>query len=127
MLITDLLRQNAQQYPGESALVSVDTKNLIPDQPDSYEACRRTLTWKQFDALANRIANYLLHMGIRKGSKVGIMMMNRIEYLPLFFGILRAGAVWEEGKKDMNLKHQKFVKKGCYSACISCKDMLHLT
>ena len=93
MLITDLLRQNAQQYPGESALVSVDTKNLIPDQPDSYEACRRTLTWKQFDALANRIANYLLHMGIRKGSKVGIMMMNRIEYLPLFFGILRAGAV----------------------------------
>ena len=37
------------------------------------------------------------------------------------------GDVWEEGKKDMNLKHQKFVKKGCYSACISCKDMLHLT
>ena len=44
---------------------------------------------------------------------------------PFFwFVIVMAGM---SGKKDMNLKHQKFVKKGCYSACISCKDMLHLT
>ena len=93
MLITDLLRQNALQYPDESALVSIDSKNLDLNRQGSYEACRRALSWQQFDAMANRIANYLIQIGVRRGSKVGIMMMNRIEYLPLFFGILRAGAV----------------------------------
>lgn len=93
MLITDLLRQNAQQYPDESSLVSIDTKKLTLDLPGSYESCRRSLTWKEFDDMANRVANFLLHNGIRKGCKVGVMMMNRLEYLPLFFGILRAGGV----------------------------------
>lgn len=93
MLVTDLLRQNGQQYPNESALVSIDTKNVDLHQNSSYQDCRRVLTWKQFDDIANRVANYLIRIGVRKGSKVGIMMMNRIEYIPLFFGILRAGAV----------------------------------
>lgn len=102
MLVTDLLRQNALCYPDETALVSIDTKNLIAGDQDSYLACRRSLTWKQFDESANRVANYLLNTGVRRGSKIGIMMMNRIEYISLYFGILRAGAV----SVQLNFRYQ---------------------
>lgn len=102
MLVTDLLRQNALRYPDETALVSIDTGNLIVNDSDSYPACRRSLTWRQFDESANRVANYLLNAGVRRGGKVGIMMMNRMEYISLYFGILRAGAV----SVQLNFRYQ---------------------
>lgn len=102
MLVTDLLRQNALRFPDETALVSIDTGNLIVNDSDSYPACRRSLTWRQFDESANRVANYLLNAGVRRGGKVGIMMMNRMEYISLYFGILRAGAV----SVQLNFRYQ---------------------
>lgn len=93
MLITELLRQNAKLYPDESALVSIDTKNIVKGVDASYYNCRREVSWKEFDEKANRVANYLISIGIKRGSKVGIIMKNRLEYLSLYFGIMRAGAV----------------------------------
>ena len=51
------------------------------------------ITWKVFDEKANRTANALLARGICKGDKVGILLMNCLEWLPTYFGILKAGAV----------------------------------
>ena len=35
----------------------------------------------------------LLGRGIRKGQKVAILLMNCLEWLPIYFGILKAGAI----------------------------------
>lgn len=82
MIITEILARNARMYGDEVALVEREpAKNL-----------RREITWKAFDEQANRVANALRTKGIGKGDKVVHLMMNCLEWLPLYFGILRTGA-----------------------------------
>ncbi|MCD6294716.1 MAG: AMP-binding protein [Deltaproteobacteria bacterium] len=47
---------------------------------------------KEFDGIANRVANGLLAKGVKRGDKVIHLMMNCLEWLPAYFGILRTGA-----------------------------------
>lgn len=82
MLITEILARNARMYPDEIALIERDAVNNA----------RREITWAEFDRQANRAANLLLSMGVGKGSKVAHLLMNCLEWLPLYFGILRTGA-----------------------------------
>ena len=43
----------------------------------------------------DRFANLLLERGIKKGDKVAILLMNCLEWLPIYFGILKTGAIAE--------------------------------
>jgi acyl-CoA synthetase (AMP-forming)/AMP-acid ligase II len=82
MLITEILARNARMYRDEIA--------LIEREPAKEE--RVAITWKEFDDMANRVANALIAKGVRKGDKVIHLMMNCLEWLPAYFGILRTGA-----------------------------------
>ena len=42
---------------------------------------------------ANRVANALLPLGVGKGTRVGLLLSNRLEYLDLWFGLARIGAI----------------------------------
>ena len=42
--------------------------------------------------MANRVANGLIAKGVKKGDKVIHLLMNCLEWLPAYFGILRTGA-----------------------------------
>jgi len=104
MVITEYLERNARLYGAESALVEINPSeerdnavtwrdfNLIenanPDAP-----YRRELSWKDFDRRANRFANLLLSRGLKRGTKVAILLMNCLEWLPIYFGILKAGCI----------------------------------
>ena len=104
MVITDYLERNARLFGSEIALVEINPSeerdaavtwrdfNLIenanPDAP-----YRREMSWKDFDCRANRFANLLLSRGIPRGTKVAILLMNCLEWLPIYFGILKAGCV----------------------------------
>ena len=103
MPITDLLERNAHEFCHETALVEINPEvkeirrvtwkeyELIESSPT--ESYRREITWGVFDEKANRCANLLLSRGIKKGDKVAILMMNSLEWLPLYFGILKTGAL----------------------------------
>ncbi len=103
MPITDLLERNRKLYGSEIALVEVNPEvqegprvtwreyELI--QPTSSVPYRREITWRVFDEKANRVANMLLSRGIRKGQKVAILLMNCLEWLPIYFGVLKTGAL----------------------------------
>jgi len=103
MIITDLLERNAAQYGDETALVEiapslmesakVTWKEYALIQPNPAESGRREMSWKQFEKKANRFANLLLSRGIKKGDKVAILLMNCLEWLPIYFGALKAGAL----------------------------------
>ena len=104
MVITDLLERNARLYKDEVALVEVNPveeyqktatwkeANLIELAEDGTPL-RREITWREFDSKANRFANLLLSRGIHRETKVGILLMNCIEWLPIYFGILKAGCI----------------------------------
>jgi acyl-CoA synthetase (AMP-forming)/AMP-acid ligase II len=83
MLITEILARNARMYGNETALVE-----RIPALGQRTE-----ITWARFDALANQIANGLIERNIKKGDKVIQLMTNCLNWLPIYFGILRTGAL----------------------------------
>ena len=103
MPITDFLERNRKLYGGEIALVELNPEqkdnrkvtwkeyDLI--QPTSDLPYRREITWRVFDEKANRVANLLLERGVKRGDKVAILMMNCLEWLPIYFGILKSGAI----------------------------------
>lgn len=103
MPITDLLERNSKLYGEEIALVEINPevqeeqrvtwKEYELIQPTATAPYRREITWSVFDEKANRVANLLLARGIRKGQKVAILLMNCLEWLPIYFGILKTGAV----------------------------------
>lgn len=93
MLVTELLRNNADHYPDQEALVAVEPGALAPFDEHAYRTCRRSVTWAEFNRIANQVANYYRSRGIGPGSKVAILLRNCLEWLPLYFGILKSGAV----------------------------------
>ena len=104
MIITDFLEKNARLYGQETALVEINPSeerdkvttwwdfNLI-ESAGQDAPYRRELSWKDFDRRANRFANLLLSRGLKKGTKVAVLLMNCLEWLPIYFGILKAGCV----------------------------------
>ena len=104
MVITDFLEKNARLFGNEIALVEInpsedrdrastwrEAKLVEAASPDA--PYRREMSWQEFDRRANRFANLLLSRGVKRGTKVGILMMNCLEYLPIYFGILKAGCI----------------------------------
>ncbi|MBQ6921976.1 MAG: acyl--CoA ligase [Clostridia bacterium] len=103
MVLADYLERNAVSYANDVALVE-----LNPEAPDKKKSTwkeyalveenrvrhfRRELTWKEFNDMANKVADVLFLRGIKKGDKVGILLMNCLEWLPIYFGILKTGAL----------------------------------
>ncbi len=82
MLITEILARNARTYGDEVALV---------EREPALEK-RREITWMEFDSQAHRFANALISRGVKKGDRIAHLMMNCLEWLPTYFGILRSGA-----------------------------------
>jgi len=103
MPITELLSNNAQKYGNEICLTEInlelqDRHNVIWREYELIEnnpagEYRISMTWQVFNEKANRMANLLIQRGIKKGDKVAILLMNCLEWLPIYFGILKAGAI----------------------------------
>ena len=103
MLITDFLEKNAREFPDDVALVELNPEIKVPKlttwkeyeliQPLSEVPYRTEITWSVFDEKANRVANFLIARGIVRGDKVAILLMNCLDWLPIYFGILKAGAI----------------------------------
>ena len=82
MNISEMLARNARMYPDEIALIELRPGKNV----------RKEISWKEFDERANRLANALIARGIKKGDKVIHWMMNSINWLEAYFGIIRTGA-----------------------------------
>lgn len=103
MPVTDILERNHKLYGNEVALVELNPsqketrkttwKEYDLVQQTSSAAYRREITWSIFDEKANRVANMLIERGVEKGDRVAILMFNCLEWLPIYFGILKTGAI----------------------------------
>jgi len=77
-----MLARNKRMYPGDTALIELKQS----------QGLRKEITWQEFDERVNRVANALISRGVRKGDKVIHWMLNSINWLEAYFGILRTGA-----------------------------------
>ena len=74
-----LLQKRALINPDLEAVIDLD-KNL-------------RLTYRQLDNRVNQTANLFSSMGIKKGDRVGVLLMNGIEFVESTFGLAKIGAV----------------------------------
>ena len=103
MPITEILVNNAGLYPNQICLTEInpefenahdnDWKNLSLVESAHENRYRKELTWQGFNEKANQFANMLLESGVKREDKIGVLLMNCIEWLPIYFGILKTGAI----------------------------------
>jgi acyl-CoA synthetase (AMP-forming)/AMP-acid ligase II len=77
MLISDFLRQSAQRHPEKPAVWYRDT----------------WMAYGELDARSNRLSNFLIETGIKRGDRVAILYENSFNYIISYFAILKAGAL----------------------------------
>lgn len=75
--LAEFLRRSAAEF-GERPFVITDD---------------RTASYAEVDAWATRLADGLSVLGVRPGDRVGILMANYLEFVPVKFAIARAGAI----------------------------------
>jgi fatty-acyl-CoA synthase len=73
----DVARVNASRYDSATALLFED----------------RTLSFRELNACADGIGRRLLDMGLRAGDRVALLAENGLEFYPIYFGIMKIGAV----------------------------------
>jgi fatty-acyl-CoA synthase len=75
--LSEFLRSSASGY-GDRPFVITD---------------ERTVSYAETDAWAAELADGLAELGVRPGDRVGVLMANYLEFVPVKFAIARAGAV----------------------------------
>ena len=83
-MILDDLDRHARERPGERAVVEISADGTV-----------RELTWAALKNDADRVAAALLLLGVREGEPVAFQLPNRLEFVTIALGALRAGAVCE--------------------------------
>ncbi len=76
-VVGDIARLNAKRHAGKTAVV--------------YE--NKSITFFELNEQANRFANALTDLGYGKGDKVAILSNNCIEYLAIYYGLVKCGIV----------------------------------
>lgn len=77
LTLSDLVRRNAKNYRDKRAVVFED----------------RAITFGELNSRCNRLANSLAAMGVKKGDRVAVLAFNCLEYIEIYFGITKLGAI----------------------------------
>ena len=83
-----LLSDAARQYPD-----NVATRFVLRYLLGGRLTVGGTLTYRQLNALVNKLAAELYAQGVRKGDRVGVMLPNSPHFIIAFFAAVRIGAV----------------------------------
>jgi cyclohexanecarboxylate-CoA ligase len=83
-MILDDLDRHARERPGERAVVEVRADGSVHE-----------LTWGALENESTRVASALLRLAVREGEPVAFQLPNRLEFVTIALGTLRAGAVCE--------------------------------
>lgn len=76
-LLSDYMKKGATEYPDKVALIFGDQR----------------ITWLEFAAAVEKLASYLLNVGVQKGDRIAYIMTPRPEFFYLYMAASRIGAI----------------------------------
>lgn len=97
ILIGDAIRRTASRVPSKTAVVFKGARTCF----------------KELNEDANRVANAILTLGVKKGDKVAILSRNCYEYVVVYFGLAKSGAVMVPLNTHYVAKDLVFVLNDC--------------
>jgi long-chain acyl-CoA synthetase len=77
MNLKQMLERAAKRYAGKTAIVMDG----------------RRLSYTELDEASNRVANALVGMGVTKGDRVALLLANSPEFVAIYFGVVKIGAI----------------------------------
>jgi long-chain acyl-CoA synthetase len=77
MNLKQMLEQSAKRYGGKTAVAMGDSR----------------LSYARLDEASNKVANALIGMGVSKGDRVAILLPNSPEFVAIYFGVVKIGAI----------------------------------
>ena len=83
------IRSDAPRLATDDLEAAVDAH---PDRP-AFIFEGREITYAAFDATANRVAHWAARQGLGRGDTVALFMLNRPEYVAIWFGLTKIGVV----------------------------------
>lgn len=96
--LADLLEHTAREYPGKVAV-------KIPGG--------RTITYSELAALSDRVRDRLVHMGVRRGDRVGLRLHKSIDAVATIFGALKAGAAYVPVDSESPAARAAYILNDC--------------
>ena len=72
-----LMQESAAKYPDKPAVIFF----------------HKETSYKELDELSDRVAQYLIESGVKKGDKVATMLPNCTQHIITFYAIIKAGAI----------------------------------
>ena len=95
----------------------------VPDRPCVIDPSGETVIYRQFDEKANRVANWLVSIGVQAGDRVGICLPKGADSLACVFGILKAGAVYVPVDYTAPTERNRYIFSNCRvkAACIDAR------
>lgn len=92
MRMLKLVKDLTPETPRTATDIMEETVRAHADSPAIlFEG--KTITWRQLDQMANRMARVALDLGIGRGDAVALLMENRPEYIATWYGLHKIGAV----------------------------------
>lgn len=85
--IADRLRQSAQAWPHQKAVV------FPAGQDRQGRYTYSSLTFQQLDQESDRLARGLIELGVKPGTRMALMVRPSLEFIALTFALFKAGAV----------------------------------
>ncbi|MCU1679548.1 MAG: fatty-acid--CoA ligase [Amycolatopsis sp.] len=98
----DILRAGATRFGDKAALVTA----------------KRTLTYRELDALSDRVAAGLIQRGVLPGETVSLYSQNRWEWVVAYHGALKCGAVVNPVNVMLTPEELAFVLRDCGATAV---------
>ncbi|MFZ2052736.1 MAG: AMP-binding protein [Candidatus Aminicenantales bacterium] len=97
MLLNEFLEQSEGRFPDKTALV-----------------CGRVRSsFREIEEAANRLANGLVDLGLRRGDRVAVFAQPSLEAVVSIFAALKAGGVFVVINPQVKLKKLRYILKDC--------------
>lgn len=107
--IHELFEAQAEKTPDKVALVAVD----------------KTLTYRELNEEANRIAHSLIEKGVGKGDIIGLMLPRRSYLLSALFGILKTGAAYLPIDMELPTERIEYMCKDTNAKLVVSEDNIY--
>ena len=108
MNLSNILLQGARYFPDKEAIVFENTR----------------ITYKKLNDAVNHVASYMRELGIKQKDRVALYCENRPEWIMLYYGIIRCGAVVVCISSAYRSSELAYLLKDAEPACIVTSENL---